>query len=138
MGSWTQNFFSALTDRESAVSRTRDKAWTRIMPLDFDRSPKSDLGYSGWVQFTDGEIYVKDLQGDVSFRVWYRPDYDETWHLWRSWTVSSGATYKPRMGFGEPPAEEIQGNIEEHSRDPGRATARLLSTQSLLQIAVRL
>jgi sialidase-1 len=28
------------------------------MPLDFDRSPESDTGYSGWVQFVDGEIYV--------------------------------------------------------------------------------
>jgi hypothetical protein len=23
-----------------------------------DRNPKSDLGYSGWVQFDDGTIYV--------------------------------------------------------------------------------
>ena len=28
------------------------------MPLDYDRSPVSDTGYSGWVQFDDGEIYV--------------------------------------------------------------------------------
>jgi len=28
------------------------------MPIDFDRSPNSDLGYSGWVQFPDGEIYI--------------------------------------------------------------------------------
>ena len=28
------------------------------MPIDFDRSPVSDLGYSGWVQFEDGEIYI--------------------------------------------------------------------------------
>jgi len=28
------------------------------MPVDFDRSPKSDLGYSGWVQLADGEIYI--------------------------------------------------------------------------------
>ena len=58
LGTWTQNFFSALTDRESAVGLTRGDAWTRIMPIDFDRSPKSDLGYSGWVQLPDGEIYV--------------------------------------------------------------------------------
>jgi sialidase-1 len=28
------------------------------MPVDYDRSPNSDLGYSGWVQFDDGEIYI--------------------------------------------------------------------------------
>ena len=33
-------------------------AHTRILPVDFDRSPASDTGYSGWVQFDDGEIYV--------------------------------------------------------------------------------
>ena len=57
-GFWTQNFFAALTDVTSAAATERDRAWTRIMPLDFDRSPVSDVGYSGWVQFPDGEIYV--------------------------------------------------------------------------------
>ena len=50
--------FAALTDCQSVLAKTRNKASCRIMPLDFDRSPKSDLGYSGWVQFPDGEIYV--------------------------------------------------------------------------------
>jgi hypothetical protein len=57
-GWWTQNFFAALTDRESALAQSRSEAHTRILPLDFDRSPWSDTGYSGWVQFADGEIYV--------------------------------------------------------------------------------
>lgn len=35
-----------------------DRGYTRILPLDFDRSPQSDTGYSGWAQFPDGEIYV--------------------------------------------------------------------------------
>ena len=58
LGTWTQNFFAALTDVESAKARERKEQWARIMPIDFDRSPVSDLGYSGWVQFDDGEIYV--------------------------------------------------------------------------------
>jgi sialidase-1 len=58
LGTWTQNFFAALTDVESARARDRREQWTRIMPIDFDRSPVSDLGYSGWVQFEDGEIYI--------------------------------------------------------------------------------
>jgi sialidase-1 len=28
------------------------------MPVDYDRSPDSDTGYTGWVQFDDGEIYI--------------------------------------------------------------------------------
>jgi len=58
VGWWTQNFFAGLTDVESCLGRRRQDAHTRIMPLDFDRHPESDTGYSGWVQFADGEIYV--------------------------------------------------------------------------------
>jgi hypothetical protein len=57
-GTWTQNFFATLTDEPSALASKRVDQWTRIMPIDFDRSPVSDLGYSGWVQFPDGEIYI--------------------------------------------------------------------------------
>jgi len=58
LGYWTQNFFAALTDDDSALAETRDDAWTRILPIDYDRSAVSDLGYSGWVQFDNGEIYI--------------------------------------------------------------------------------
>ncbi|MFP4058119.1 MAG: sialidase family protein [Candidatus Brocadiia bacterium] len=58
LGWWTQNFFAALTDVESCLASRRDQAHTRILPVDFDRSPHSDTGYSGWVQFPDGELYI--------------------------------------------------------------------------------
>jgi sialidase-1 len=57
-GWWTQNFFAGLTDRASVLAERREDAHTRILPVDFDRSPESDTGYSGWVQFDDGEIYI--------------------------------------------------------------------------------
>lgn len=57
-GGWAHNFFAALTDQESCRTRTRSAAHTRIMPLDYDRATRSDTGYSGWVQFPDGEIYI--------------------------------------------------------------------------------
>ena len=57
-GWWTQNFFATLTDKESALAEKRGEAHTRILPVDFDRSRESDTGYSGWVQFDDGEIYI--------------------------------------------------------------------------------
>ena len=57
-GWWTQNFFAALTDIESALATDRSEAHARILPIDFDRSPESDTGYSGWVQFDDGEITI--------------------------------------------------------------------------------
>ena len=58
LGAWTQNFFAAFFDEESAKAKERSEQSAMIFPIAYDRSPKSDLGYSGWVQFDDGEIYV--------------------------------------------------------------------------------
>ena len=57
-GNNAQNFFAALTDRDSVLASSRKEARVRILPVDFDRSPHADLGYSGHVQFPDGEIYI--------------------------------------------------------------------------------
>jgi len=57
-GFWTQNFLGGFTDVESALADKRSEASTRIIPIDFDRSHLSDLGYSGWVQYPDGEIVI--------------------------------------------------------------------------------
>ena len=56
--SWTQNTFGAIMPRESALAEKRGEQSARIFPIDFDRSSVSDTGYTGWVQFDDGEIYV--------------------------------------------------------------------------------
>jgi hypothetical protein len=66
LGSWTQNFFAAITDIDSVLALKRNDGWTRILPIDFDRSSKSDTGYSGWVQFDDGEIFIVNYIKDDS------------------------------------------------------------------------
>ncbi len=58
VGFWTQNFFAGFTSQDSCRAKDRNEQGYRIMPIDYDRSPVSDIGYSGWVQFDDGEIYV--------------------------------------------------------------------------------
>lgn len=58
LGSWTQNTFGAIMPPESALAEKRGEQSARIFPIDFDRSSVSDTGYTGWVQFDDGEIYV--------------------------------------------------------------------------------
>jgi sialidase-1 len=58
LGSWTQNLFGGLTDVASCLATARGDARTRIVPIDYDRSAAADTGYTGWVQFDDGEIYV--------------------------------------------------------------------------------
>ena len=57
-GNGAQNFFGALTDRASLLADTRQGAAVRIFPIDYDRSPKADTGYSGWVQLPDNSIYA--------------------------------------------------------------------------------
>ena len=64
MGDKTQNFFSAIFDDATALESDRRKMGVRIMPIDYDRSVHSDLGYSGWVQFPDGEIYIVNYIND--------------------------------------------------------------------------
>ena len=54
----TQNTFIALCDEKSAKATSRWKQGYRIVPLDYDRSPEADTGYTGWVAFPDGEIYM--------------------------------------------------------------------------------
>lgn len=78
-------------------------------PVLFDTLPgkqKNDL-----CRLTGGEIYVKDLFGDVTFTVYFRPDDNTVWHTWATWTVPLAASYMPRMGFGEPPddADNVTG-----------------------------
>ncbi len=60
LGLWTQNTFLAVTDCKTVLTDDRKEQWVRIMPLNYDPSPNSDLGYTGWVQFDDGMIYIVD------------------------------------------------------------------------------
>ena len=53
-----QNLMLAVADRQSVLSTKREESFTRIMPVDYDRALQADTGYSGWVQFPDGEIYI--------------------------------------------------------------------------------
>jgi hypothetical protein len=57
----------------------------------------------------DGEIYISDLIGTANFQVFYRPDYDDCWHPWHSFSVCAKNTkpgepkqYRPRLGLGTP------------------------------------
>ena len=61
LGHWTQNTFLAITDKETILSEgDRKKQKARIMPLNYDTSYESDLGYTGWVELENEEIYIVD------------------------------------------------------------------------------
>ena len=52
------NTFVAFLNKEDLLHTYRQDHDVRIMPLDYDRNSVPDLGYTGWVQFSDDEIYV--------------------------------------------------------------------------------
>lgn len=52
------NIFAAFLNKATLLKTNRSEHYPRIMPLDYDRNKEPDLGYSGWVQFPDGEIFV--------------------------------------------------------------------------------
>lgn len=62
----------ARTDEErwarlrAVLARACQQAHTRILPIDYDPSPRSETGCSGWVQFPDGAV---DLGGAPPRRV---------------------------------------------------------------------
>lgn len=72
LGNWNQNVFGCMTNVESALAKERNDQRSRIFPIDFDRSPVSDLGYTGWVQFSDGEIYIVNYIVDDAPKAYIR------------------------------------------------------------------
>ena len=61
-----QNTFAALLDPNELEHTEISKQHVRVFPLDYDRNPTPDGGYTGWVQFEGGEIYVVNYIKDNS------------------------------------------------------------------------
>jgi hypothetical protein len=55
-GPWAKNTFAYLESVESALQPDRALQSGTIMPIDHDRSPKSDGGYTGWVEIQPGSF----------------------------------------------------------------------------------
>lgn len=103
----TSDSFNNDTDTNGNPTNTTPVTWRGESPIYFNARQSPDK--YGWTRLLDGEIYVRDLVGDVTFKIYFRPDYDPTWHPWRAFTIPEGADYQPRLGLGEPPAEAING-----------------------------
>lgn len=61
---WAKNVFAFLESTHSALEPDRNKQNGILLPLDHDRSPKPDSGYTGWVETAPGEFlavtYIND------------------------------------------------------------------------------
>jgi sialidase-1 len=64
--------FAAFMSRETIEASGRRDQRVRVMPLDYDRNPSPDIGYTGWVQFEDGEIYVVNYIKDDADKAYIR------------------------------------------------------------------
>jgi hypothetical protein len=72
-------------------------------PILFDLNEQQ--GQYNLFQLEDGEIYFDSILGSPTFKVEFRPDYDQNWHLWYSWSVDNTnlkSPYKNRAGLGVP------------------------------------
>ena len=58
LGHWTQNLFGAFLSERSVLAKGRKEHAVRIFPISYDRSPRSDMGYSGWVEIESDRFYV--------------------------------------------------------------------------------
>lgn len=68
----TTNTFAAFLNSDDLLTTDRQAQRIRIMPLDYDRNPSPDLGYTGWVQFDDGEIFVINYIMDDADKAYIR------------------------------------------------------------------
>lgn len=68
-----------------------------------------DLKSAPYLRLENGEVYISDIAGVVTFETWWRPDYDQCWHPWHTWSIcannftSGPLQYRPPMGLGQPP-----------------------------------
>ena len=58
LGHWTQNLFGAFFNERTALAKERKEQSVRIFPISYDRSARSDMGYSGWVELEKDRFYV--------------------------------------------------------------------------------
>lgn len=63
---------------------------------------------SVYLRLEDGEIWVSDLFGVVTFQIWFRADDSACWTVWRTFSVCADNSidgipqFRPRMSFGMP------------------------------------
>lgn len=61
---WAKNTFAYLESVESAIEPDRQKQCGIVLPLDHDRSHKSDGGYTGWAETAPGEFIMVNYIND--------------------------------------------------------------------------
>jgi hypothetical protein len=91
---------------------------TAVMFQDIKEKGKFDP-----IKLEGGEVYVSDLVGSATLSAWYRPDFDECWHPWRTVnlcadnSVSTTGQYRIRVGLGKPDEPPCDPTVNKSPRD---------------------
>jgi len=89
-----------------------DISWFFETPTWFnqDIKPLTEL-----CRLRNGECYLSGIEGTVTVKVFYKPDYYPCWQLWNTFTVNQASSnpdskngYRMRIGFGEPSPEPVE------------------------------
>ena len=98
--------FLASADTQTLDNGTDRISWNFDTPIIFNKDikPLNEL-----VKLSDGEIYTKEIDGVVDIEVQYRPDFTATWTTWHKFSITP-ATWKPRMGLGQPSVTDCEVN----------------------------
>ncbi len=78
----------------------------------------------------DGEMAVSNVQGAVSFEIFYRPDQYSCWVPWHQFSIcgSGRPQYFPRLGFGEPSPGACVGPLNTPARDAYSFQIKIVTT----------
>ncbi|MBQ8526044.1 MAG: exo-alpha-sialidase [Clostridia bacterium] len=73
-GTWhgSRNMFAAVLNKAELENTDRNDQKAIVMPVDYDRNPLPDTGYTGWTQFDDGEIYMVNYIKDDADKAYIR------------------------------------------------------------------
>jgi hypothetical protein len=80
------------------------------------------------LELQTGEIYLSEIVGEVSVKVWFRPDYDKCWHVWNDeikicadnlgtdTNPSNSPQYRKRIGLGKPKTNDYDPSTNKPCR----------------------
>lgn len=93
----------------------------------------------------DGEIMVDQLEGDVTFQAFFKPDQWPCWVPWHQWQECADQTadgiirpqFRPRMGLGEPPFQPCDETNNRPLREGFTFQFKLIVTGKCRVLGVR-
>lgn len=116
-----------LTQDNGTTPIVQDFSTGDLFTSDCSSGNKSEYDFC---RLMDGEMGVDEVVGSVQFQVYYRPDHNPNWQLWKQWTVGGLSNFYPRMGFGTPTNVQCDPNLNRPMNDAFTFQVRFVITGS--------